>query len=244
MPAIRINETIRSTALRRPFKPSVTRDRDVPGLTLIVTTRRGFWAFVYQPRGINPATGKRWGGGVRHELGDAMTMTVDEARTASMGAKALVRQGRSPHHEAMANRATAIEERAILPKSVGEALEAYAHALMARRQPLERTRRVIIHYARKAVRIMQAESLPLSAISERMVRLAIETMKGSDGERHIVFNKLNRFLAWCRKQGLIEHNPCDGLDREDRPKLGSVEIQDSSLGLFMIQALNGAIRSD
>jgi hypothetical protein len=141
-------------------------------------------------------------------------MTVDEARTASMGAKALVRQGRSPHHEAMANRATAIEERSILPKSVGEALEAYAHALMARRQPLERTRRVIIHYAREAVRIMQAESLPLPAINERMVRLAIETMKGSDGERHIVFNKLNRFLAWCRKTRL---NPTQPL-RRPRPR--------------------------
>jgi hypothetical protein len=35
------------------------------------------------------------------------------------------------------------------------------------------------------------------------------------------------------------------LDRkEKRGELGSVEIQDSSLGLFMIQALNGAIRSD
>jgi hypothetical protein len=31
---------------------------------------------------------------------------------------------------------------------------------------------------------------------------------------------------------------------DDAYVLGSVEIQDSSLGLFMIQALNGAIRSD
>ena len=70
MPAtatIRITESVRSVALRRPLKPSVTRDAEIAGLTLIVTTRRAFWAFVYQPRGVNPATGKRWGGGVRHE---------------------------------------------------------------------------------------------------------------------------------------------------------------------------------
>jgi integrase len=220
MPAIKITETVRSTMLRRPFKPSVTRDRDVPGLTLTVTTRRGFWSLVYQPRGINPATSRRWGGGVRHELGNAMTMTVDEARTAAMSAKALVRQGRSPHHEAMANRTAAIEERSNLPKSVDEALAAYTAALMNRRQPSERTRRAIIHYARKAVRAMQAESITLFEINARMIRLMIETMPGSDGERNLVFSNLSRFLSWCIKQELIEHNPCNSLDRDEHPKRG------------------------
>ena len=31
---------------------------------------------------------------------------------------------------------------------------------------------------------------------------------------------LSRFLSWCRKQRLIEHNPCDDLDRDERPKPG------------------------
>jgi hypothetical protein len=38
--------------------------------------------------------------------------------------------------------------------------------------------------------------------------------------------------------------PLDALSPAGWCQLGSVEIQDSSLGLFMIQALNGAIRSD
>ena len=63
--AIRITEPLRSALLRRPLKPSVTRDADVPGLRLIVTRSRSFWAIVYQLRGTNPATGRRWGGGAR-----------------------------------------------------------------------------------------------------------------------------------------------------------------------------------
>jgi integrase len=220
MPAIKITETTRSAALRRPLTPSVTRDRDIPGLALHVTKRRGFWAVSYQPHGINPATGKRWGGGTRDELGDAMLMTVKQARTAAMAVKARVRMGHDPHRERMNARAAAVEERSILPKSVGEALDVYAQALMSRRQPLEPTRRAVIHYARKAIHLMQADSLAIQAIDARMVNLMLETMAGSEGERYLVFTKLSRFLAWCRKRGLVEHNPCDDFDRDERPKQG------------------------
>lgn len=224
----KITETVRSAALRRPLKPSVTRD-EVPGFALHVTTQRGFWALSYQPRGINPATGKRWGGGVRHELGDALTMTVAEARTAALAAKALVRQGRDPQRDAKASRASQVAERAVLPQSAGEALDLYEKALMARRQPSEATRRQAIHYARKAVRLMSAEQLALAAIDARMVRVLIETMPGSDGERRHIFGALGRFLSWCRKQGLVERNVCDDIDREERPKPGKARDHVPSL---------------
>ena len=48
---------------------------------------------------------------------------------------------------------------------------------------------------------MKAESLALAAIDPRMARVMVETMAGSDAERHLVFRGLNRFLAWARKQG-------------------------------------------
>jgi integrase len=216
----KITEPVRSALLRRPLKPSVTYDRDVPGFALIVTRTRGFWCQFYQPKGRNPSTGRRWGGGVRHELGDAMTMTVDEARTAAIKAKTLVREGRSPHHEAIANRNATIEERSIVPKSAGEALDAYAKAMMARRQPSEPTRKKSVYYAAKAVRMMQAENFTLPMIDARMISLMLETAPSSDVIRHLAFNKLRRFLAWCRKQGLIERNPCDEIDRDERPKPG------------------------
>jgi integrase len=225
----KITETVRAVLLRRPFKPSVTRDSEIPGLALHVTTRRSFWALSYQPKGLNPKTGKRWGGGVRHELGDAMLTTVSEARGLALAAKTLVRQGRSPHHEAMASSASAVAERGILPTTVAEALDAYSAALIARRQPSESTRKKSISYARKAVRLMKAESFTLAAIDERMVRLMIETMVGSEAERHLVFRGLNRFLAWSRKQGLVELNVCDELDRDERPRNGQARDHVPSL---------------
>ncbi len=109
-------------------------------------------------------------------------------------------------------------ERAILPQTVDDALDAYATALMNRRQPSEAMRRKSIHYARKAVRLMKAESLTLAAVSPAMARVMLETMTGSDGERYLVFRGLARFLAWCRKQELIELNVCDALDRDERPR--------------------------
>jgi integrase len=216
----KITEDVRARLLRRPLKPSVTRDRDVPGLCLHVTTRRSFWALSYQPRGVNPATGKRWGGGVRHELGDAWLVGVQEARALALAAKALVRQGRSPHHEQMALRTSVEAARSIVLTTVAQALDAYAKAIEVRSRASTRTRRQILHYARTAVTIMSAAALPLRAIDVRLVRLMIETAPGGDFHRRHTFNGLARFLAWCLKQELIERNPCDGLEKSDRPPAG------------------------
>jgi integrase len=221
MPTVRITETLRSTLLRRPLKPSVTRDVDVPGLCLVVTTRRGFWCLIYQPRGTNPATGKRWGGGVRHELCDAMMMPVSEARATALAVKSIVRQGRSPHHEAMASRASIEAARAIVPQTVGETLSLYETAIMGRRQPSEWSRKQSVRYARLACTTMNASSLPLASIDVRAVRLMIETAPGADAQRRHIFGGLSRFISWCRKQGLVETNPCDALDRSERPKPGA-----------------------
>ena len=135
----KITETMRSEALRRvdgKLTPSVLKDAEISGFALHVTASRAFWAMTYQPRGVNPATDKRWGGGVRHELGDAM---IDD-------------RGRSPHrgHDGQGPRsegprsaprsvgvhaASAVAERAVLPQTVADVLDAYAKALMARREP-------------------------------------------------------------------------------------------------------------
>ena len=215
---IKITETKRTELLRRPLKPSVTRDLDVPGLVLIVTTRRSFWALVYQPRGVNPATGKRWGGGVRHELADAQLVGVAEARGLALAAKAIVRAGGDPHRQAMTSRATAEASRTALPTTVGVALDAYERAMMARREPSEWTRKQSVRYARLAVAYMNAAELPIGSITTAMVRVLIEVTPGSGAQRQHVYGSLNRFMSWARKQGLIEGNPCSDLDRADRPR--------------------------
>ena len=59
----KITENMRTDALRRvdgKLKPSVLKDAEVSGFALHVTRQRSFWALSYQPRGLNPATSKRW----------------------------------------------------------------------------------------------------------------------------------------------------------------------------------------
>jgi integrase len=46
----------------------------------------------------------------------------------------------------------------------------------------------------------------------------IETTPGSGAQRQHVYGSFNRFMGWASKQGLIEGNPCSGLDRADRPR--------------------------
>jgi integrase len=241
--SVRITEPVRSARLRRPLVSSVTKDSDIRGLALHVTSTRSFWALTYQPRGINPSTGKRWGGGVRYELGDAMLMTVAEARTAALAAKLVVRAGGSPHHERLASTASAVAQRAVLPLTVDDALAAYTAALMNRRQPSEATRRKSVHYARKAVRLMKAGPIPPTALTQAMARVMLETMQGSEGERHLVFRGLSRFLAWsCKQGGLIEHNPCDRLDRDEKPR--GAAARDHVPSLEELRAVWNAVEDD
>ena len=229
MPTVRITEDIRSAALRRPplpsshrFRPSVTKDRDVPGLHLIVTSTRAFWALVYQARGRNPVTGKRWGGGTRYEFADAMLVGVSEAQGLALIAKGHVKQGRSPHHEAMALRASVEAARSIVPATVGETLDAYERALMARPRPTLWTKKQSVRNARQACALMKANALPVAAVDARMVRLLVETAPGSDAQRWHLHGALGRFLDWARKTGLVERNVCRDLDRADRPRPSKV----------------------
>ena len=238
----KITEDVRAARLRRPFKPSVARDTDIKGLALVVTTRRAFWCLFFQPRDTNPKTNRRWGGGVRFEIADAHKMSVKNARAAALAAKAEVQAGRDPHRERLASRASATAQRSIIPTTVGEALDDYARALAARATPSAWSRRQAVHYARKAIRLMRAETLPLAAIDLRMVRLLFEKMKGSQAEKYQVHGGLSRFFTWCRRQELIATNPCDALDRDERPKPGKARANVPSLE--ELRAIWGAVESE
>ena len=48
----------------------------------------------------------------------------------------------------------------------------------------------------------------------------LDAVDSSAYERHFVFRALNRFMTWCVKRDLIAANPCDLIDRDDRPRPG------------------------
>ena len=62
--------------------------------------------------------------------------------------------------------------------------------------------------------------LTLNGGKEAAVRLMIDAVNSSAFERREVFDALDRFMDWCVKRELIPANPCDGVDRDDRPRGG------------------------
>ena len=63
-PARKITEDLRARALRRvdgQLVPSVTKDTEIRGFALVVTTRRAFWCLFFQPKGVNLTTGQALG---------------------------------------------------------------------------------------------------------------------------------------------------------------------------------------
>ena len=151
-PTTKITEATRQAALKQPLKSAVVKDSEIDGFRLIVTQSRAFWCQLLQPRGVDP-NGRRWTL-VRHELGDARTMTVAEARGASLAAKAAIRQGRDPHRERLASRASSVAQRSIVPTTAGETAILYAQALEARAHLSDAAKRKRIHYVGKALRLI------------------------------------------------------------------------------------------
>jgi integrase len=219
---IKITEAVRAKALRRPLVPAVYHDSDIKRFALVVTTERAFWVQEYQLRGINPRTGKRYGGGTRYEIGDAVDMPLAYARAAALKVKAAIREGRDPHGERMAKRKELARERSIVPTTVSEALDIFEKMLMAKAgpKPSPRTRAETIRYGRKAVRLMKAEAIAVGAVTALMARLMLDDFPNSQAEKRLTFSGLNQFLTWCRRREMIERNPLDDLDRGERPKPG------------------------
>jgi integrase len=213
----KITESTRQAALKLPLVPAIIQDSE-DGFLLIVTTERAFWARFLQPRGLRP-DGRRWAV-VRHELGDARTMTVDAARTASLKAKTAIKEGRDPHRERLASLASSVAQRSIVPTTASAVAALYAETITARTHLSDRTRRKMIHYVCKAIRVIGGETIALAAIDTPAVRLLIDKVNSSAFERREVFDALDRFMDWCAKRELIPKNPCDGIDRDDRPRGG------------------------
>jgi integrase len=214
----KMTQTTVSAALKRghdqKLRPKTLRDHEVGGLLLHVGGRTASWMVDYKPHGKREDGRRR--SKIRMKLGDAMTIPLPDARTAARAVKVKVAEGRDPHAEKRAERAQAIAERAIVPETTADALDAYLQAVQNRQGVADNTRRLQSYYARKAIAELNLERLPLAAIDERAVRLMLDRI-ASPTQRWHLFSALRRFLGWARKRKLIADNPCEAIDADDRP---------------------------
>jgi integrase len=206
----------RGRLLARPLRPSTTRDNDCPGLSLVVTTRRAFWALTYSARGKRP-DGSRWPS-VRLELGDAHAMTPQQARIEANSIKSQVAKGHDPYRRHRHERSDEIARRALIPLTLADALDAYKTAILDRNKPKLSSRLQAIHYACKAVRLMDAAALPVEQLSADPIRKLITTTKASAAELRHLYGGVAGLCRWMVEEKFIEANPCDSVARP-RPGL-------------------------
>jgi ribosomal 50S subunit-associated protein YjgA (DUF615 family) len=108
----------------------------------------------------------------------------------------------------MAARASAVALRSIAPRSAGDAAALYAQAIGARDRLSDRTRRKIVHYVGKAIRLSGGADVALASIDTSAIHSMLDAVNSSTAERRIVFDALDRFMDWCVKRGLVPINPC------------------------------------
>ena len=126
--------------------------------------------------------------------------------------------------------------------TLAKALDAYEKDMAKRREPSETSRRQAIHYARKAIALMEAGELAVDRVDVGAVRKLIRTMEGSASEVRHVYGALSRFCDWMVEEGLIGANPCDALPRRKRPKPG--KSRDHVPSLAEIKAVWAAVEDE
>jgi integrase len=216
---LKLTQTSVGTALRRNasgnMKPSTKRDTDIAGLRLKVGMRRARWVFSYRPHGR--AEHKRLASRDM-TLGDAMLVSLGEARRLALLAKAAVANGDDPHVETMRDRRAKAFGRAVKPVTVGEAWGAYGKTLLGRLEGTKSHRKAEVSYVRKAIILLGADAWRMNDLTVGSIREMLTRLPNRSSETRHVFGALSRFCDWLLANELIPVNPCERISRRERPK--------------------------
>jgi integrase len=204
-------------------RPKTLRDHDVRGLRVAVNELSISFIYEYKPRGIDPATGKRYGS--RHRwLGDQSTLSLHEARELARDLRRRVQRGGDPKIEdaQAAAEAAAEEERRMTEATdaaaarigCGDRLEAYTTVLAARGRSRRHTGNEV-RQVRSALLAMAATELPPTEITRAMVETMLATCPPLSAAARL--SALGRFLSWALK-GTSNVSPTLLFDRHEKPR--------------------------
>jgi integrase len=194
----------------------ILADSERPGLALIVNATSMSWSYSYKPRGVDPATGKRFNS-KSVTLGSPATLSPDEARAEANRIKDAVAAGRDP----AAERKTEVAEAALQRSSTVErAVADYLAALPAKEKKgggliSQVWVKEQASHLRRTVAMLGVAASPIASIDVKTVR----KLQQDKAYRHR-FGALNRFLDWCVHEDGIPFNPCASIGRAYRPAAG------------------------
>jgi integrase len=222
---IGIKDIERAWRARAKDARHVVTDSERPGLALITNTTSQTWSYSYKPRGVDPATGKRFNT-KSVMLGSPATLSPAEARPAANRVRDAVATGGDPAKD----RKAAIVETALARASTVE--RAVADYLATLPMKEKKTGGRIsqawadeqANHLRRAVAALGIASLPVESVDVKTVR----KLQHGGAYRHR-FGALNRFLDWCVHEDRIPLNPCASIGRAYRPAAGGKRERTPSL---------------
>jgi integrase len=206
----------------------VITDSERPGLALIVNATSMSWSYSYKPRGVDPATGKRFNS-KSVALGSPDTLSPDAARAEANRIRDAVSTGGDP----AAERKAAIVAAALARASTVERTMADYFTFLPTKEKKngggisETWVRQQAAHLRHAVAALGIAASPLADVDARTVR-KLQQSGASSSYRHR-FGAINRFFDWCVHEDLIAVNPCASIDRAYRPAAGGKRERTPSL---------------
>jgi integrase len=213
--------TIESAWKRRaPGARLVIRDKECKGLSLIANPTSMAWSYSYRPRGIDPATGKRWPNKAL-ALGNPASMSPEDARDEARKARGERIAGRDPVREKKAK--LALEQKRLgstLDRLTKEYETALPHRPKMRGSGLPSADYVAdeIRQLQRAVLAMGAKDRAASDIREADLRKLLNATAKQTATARARFGALSRFMDWCQDEGHIAVNPCSLVAKNRRPR--------------------------
>jgi integrase len=201
---------------RAPDARHIITDSERPGLALITNAKSQSWSYSYKPRGVDPATGKRFNTQTV-TIGSRETHSPDEARAEAGRIRGEVAAGGDPATERRAAVAdAALHRAATVERAVADYLavlptkEKKGGGRISARWVKEQT----VHLG-CAVAALSIASSPIASVDVATVR----KLQHGKVYRHR-FGAISRFLDWCVHEDRIATNPCASIGRAYRPTRG------------------------
>ena len=198
----------------------IVRDKGCRGLALIVNATSMTWAYSYRPRGVDPATGKRWPNKTV-TIGNPASHSANDARTEANRLKGQAAAGTDPAAE---KRAKAEEEQRKRGSTLSRLVETYER-ILPKRPKLRGAGLPSPDYVadelaqlRLALVDMRVKNKPAADLTVADVRRLLGGAVPGTASIRSRFGSLTRFLDWCQDAGHIKANPCALIARSRRPK--------------------------
>ena len=206
---------------RTPNQRLLVADAECRGLALVVHPSSMSWRFDYKPRGVDPATGKRFASR-SITIGNPQSHSPDDARAEANKLKGQTKAGDDPGAKRRAKLAEQAKKRA---RTMRHLLAEYEAALPNRTKLRggqgklsPRGIKSEIAQVTAAIKAMSAIDKPADEITAAEIKKMLQTVADKPASARHRYGALSRLYDWAQDEGLAQANPCLLVAKARRPR--------------------------